>query len=147
MNKNRLLRLAELLEADAVQPNGIKFDLNVWAVPDGFDNLASDHGPYSERTKIIPVDCGTVACAMGLAAISGVFKDEGLTYTIESNGSLYPEYDNAQGFGAAAKFFEIRYSDATMLFSRDGYSEYMNMRGAVGERVVAAIIREFVATG
>jgi len=70
MNKRRLLKLADLLEADAKNKKGVKFDLGTWG------NL--NEGTPEEEV----ISCGTTACAAGLAAMSGAFKKEGLGYRL-----------------------------------------------------------------
>lgn len=142
MNKERLLKLAELLEADAAKPDGIKFDLDVWAIPAEVLNAPFKRPHF--KSSIIPLDCGTTACAVGLAAISGVFKDEGLAYTLD-NGDLLPTFGHKVGFCAAEAFFELTFDQGNNLFSSEGYTG--STRGAKGELKVAAKIREFVANG
>src|SRR5580704_5650057 len=73
MNKRRLLKLADLLEADAKNKKGIQFDYHHW-------------GSVGNREE--PLSCGTSACALGLAAISGAFTRAGLGYTTHPWGSL-----------------------------------------------------------
>lgn len=140
MNKRRLLKLADLLEADARKKRGIKFDLGVVV------NVGKV-GPNKE----VKLDCGTTACAMGLAAISGAFARQGLSYKVESD-ELWPsdatifttingrkrEYDRA-----AMKVFDITFKQATFLFTPSTYEN--TPRGAAGERFVAQRIRNFVA--
>lgn len=142
MNKRRLLKLADLLEADAKNKKGVKFDLSSWAVPAGGIVFEGD-----ERT--VPVDCNTSACAMGLACISGAFKREGLTYEFDYsmtwNGFiLEPRHEGRSGFEAAASLFDIVRSDAFFLFDPDQYPPN-KVKGAAAERFVAKRIRDFVA--
>lgn len=131
MNKRRLLKLADLLEADAKNKKGIKFDLGTWG--------RSDAGEPS-------VSCGTTACAMGLAVASGAFKRAGLTnyFGGDDEWRICPEFGGEQGFYAAAKLFAIRPSDSEFLFSDDHYPDNKR-KGAASERFVAKRIRDFVA--
>lgn len=130
MNKRRLLKLADLLEADAKNKKGIKFDLCTVGVSDTEGQL----------------NCGTSACAMGLAAISGAFKrSAGLSfrmtgYSIDTtiNGRVR-KFDEA-----AKKVFEITYGEAFFLFFPLAYPGD-KLHGARGERYVAKRIRDFVA--
>lgn len=135
MNKRRLLKLADLLEADAKNPKGIKFDLGTWAQTKGDE---------------VSVSCGTSACAMGLAALSGAFVRAGLTYEVEEA----PEWTGARfavvvrhgehaDCYAAASLFDIDSDVAEWLFLPDWYEGAVT--GKRGELKVAKRIRDFVA--
>ena len=130
MKTDLLLKLADLLEADANNPHGVRFNLGTW--------ITTSKGAAPEMS------CGTQACAMGLAAISGIFKDEGLTYDhgdvqlITSHGLRY------SGFFAAARLFKIDVTAAIKLFSPDAYDV---RHGIKAELAVAERIRKGVATG
>jgi hypothetical protein len=145
MNKRRLLKLADLLEADANDKNGVKFDIRA----------VIEHKGITKNSKTVPVSCGTAACAMGLAAISGAFKRAGLSYEITEDcwdtrqdaisieitmGGEQMCYDEA-----AMELFDIRRDEAYFLFSPDGYSNRTPKTGAKGERYVAQRIRDFVS--
>lgn len=143
MNKKRLLKLADLLEADAKNKKGIKFDLGVVG--------CTSEWLEGEEEFVPALDCGTTACAMGLAAISGAFKrSAGLSYKIDFlsevettiNGRRV-DYDVA-----AMKVFDISQEAAHLLFSPSYYcgSTWNDVpTGADGERRVAKRIRDFVA--
>src|SRR6266403_4799676 len=95
MRADLLRRGAELLEADANNPEGIKFDLGTWAA-DARINLATGYRDPRDKqlykykdNEVVPVNCGTQACAFGLFALSGAFKEEGLGYKI-IDGKLRP---------------------------------------------------------
>jgi hypothetical protein len=141
MNKERLLKLADLLEADAANPIGLKFDLGVWGTtePDDFHDDAPPAPPVS-------ISCGTSACAMGLAVLSGAFADAGLFNGSFSKSRIVPEMraSGACGFDAAAELFDIDETSANHLFDAACYPRGKRT-GAEGERDVAARIREFVA--
>lgn len=129
MNKKRLLKLADLLEADAKNKKGIKFDMYGWGV-------VSD--------PLNPVSCGTAACAMGLAALSGAFKRAGLDYYLPPNASLLRftwKGVATDGFTAGAALFGISEEDSMTIFSADTAHD----TGASAERRRAKIIRQFVA--
>lgn len=126
MKKRRLLKLADLLKADAKNKKGIKFDMKTF-------------GDVGDATN--PLSCSTSACAMGLAAISGAFKREGLGARIQYK-SLYFIWNGKStrdGFTVARELFDIDRYAANTLF---GIS---NEVGASGERAVAKRIRDFVA--
>lgn len=129
MNKKRLLKLAELLEADAKNKKGVKFSMPSWG--------------YVED-KSAPISCGTQACAMGLAALSGAFKQAGLDYYLaDGHVQFTVKGANMHGASAAEEIFGITYDDSMKLFE--------NWKGAgVGRRAELAKakqIRRFVETG
>lgn len=150
MNKRRLLKLADLLEADASNRKGLRFDLGVVAEP-------SDR-----KSKAPAVDCGTTACAMGLAAVSKVFKRAGLGFKVGE----FKDNDDESGWGAtghwylkmtmhgttcgyddaAVALFDISETEADFLFNPGSYGD-PTPRGAKGERIVARRIRKFVEKG
>ena len=127
MHKKRLLKLADLLEADAKNKKGIKFDMGTWGVTE-YGNLS----------------CGTQACAMGLAALSGAFKRQGLRAEIYF-GDVTVHFGEYEGFAAASELFGISGGDACWLFSSSYYDGAMI--GAKAECIVAKRIRAFVAEG
>jgi hypothetical protein len=127
MNKRRLLKLAALLEADAKNKNGIKFDMCDWGTVKNPDATMS---------------CGTSACAMGLAALSGVFKRAGLRGGVKSGAIHFYWHDYpVGGLYAAQKLFDIDRLTAMELFlPGDG-----RIYGAAAERAKAKQIRKLVA--
>lgn len=135
MNKRRLLKLADLLEADANNKKGIKFDLGI--VGGAADWDADQYTPG--------VDCGTTACAMGLAAISGAFKSAGLSYHVSGTdlGTVL-NGNRVRYWYAATKVFDISETAAHFLFTPNSYDD-VPITGAKGERYVAKRIRDFVA--
>jgi hypothetical protein len=136
-----LLKLADLLEADANNPHGVRFNLGTW--------ITTSKGSAPEMS------CGTQACAMGLAAISGIFKDEGLTYRRFAGSQLIPVLtkngDFFEGFVAATNLFEFPDngpwpSYSSLLFD----PEYYPTEGKAGreaELKVADRIRKLVNDG
>ena len=132
MNKRRLLKLADLLEADAKRRTGVRFDLTTW-------------GQIDNESK--PVSCGTTACAMGLAAVSGAFKKQGLLYSVSHNQQIRISFQNSSGgFESACQLFGINRDAAHWLFDYPAYGDDRAMFvGAKGERMVARRIRNYVA--
>lgn len=129
VGRRRLLKLAGLLEADAKNKKGISFDLSLWGVAD------------SENPK----SCGTRACAMGLAVVSGAFKAAGLrNFEGSDSNHLTPAIGSVWGIEAAAILFSIHKDEAEFLFYDDNYVDDPT-KGAAGERAVAKRIRQFVA--
>lgn len=141
MNKRRLLKLAALLEADAKNEKGVKFDLERWG-----DVRAC--GAF-ETPKKIEINCNTTACAVGLACISGVFKRSGLSYLTQpqiiDGNNFIPTYRGYKNFYAVEAFFELDHLDAHFLFVDEEYPE-RKRTGAKGELAVAKRIRDFVAS-
>lgn len=160
MHTERLGRMRDLLRRDAANPTGVKFDLGTWAepaerqghghnfpLPEGVKSSDS-HRYYTELEPIkVPVSCDTMACAFGLAAISGEFKDEGLSYSFcigadKTNGTLLPAYQGEHGFEAAAALFRITTGDAQYFFDPDHYDT--TPKEAEGELIVAQRIDDFI---
>lgn len=144
MHIERLLKLASLLDANADNPTGVKFSLHTWGEIDQLDFEKTPEGN-------IPLDCGTTACAIGLACISGAFADDGLTFrlTSKSHGmgnNFSPLYQEHREFAAVREFFGLKFEDAHYLFLDDSYPADFR-KGAVGERAVAKRIRDFVENG
>lgn len=139
MNKRRLLKLAELLEADARNKSGLKFDMDMWG---------------ESQTKDMKVTCGTTACAMGLAALSGTFKRAGLQVRVQEYGhdanhifwlDIGFKGSFASPLESASQLFDLTYAEASWLFISDDYPDNASMKGAAGERTVAKRIKRFVA--
>lgn len=125
MDAERLLKLAALLEKDAKTPKGIKFDMGTW-------------GDIRNPKK--PLSCGTTACAMGLAALSGAFAKDGLGYTVNVTGEMEITM-NGEGYAesSAAELFTITENEAEYLFTTN-----IPLKGAKGELAMAKKIRLFV---
>ena len=130
--KNRLLKLADLLEADAKNRKGVKFDLGLWGSTEDIENIP------------VSVSCGTTACAVGLAVVSGAFKRSGLTNGASFQGKIVPKFEGELGFEAVEKFFNLSNRESDFLFTDEYYTDDQ-CKGAKGERAVAKRIRQFVA--
>lgn len=133
MNKKRLLKLADLLEADAKNKKGIKFSIGTWGEADG---------------KVLSLSCNTTACALGLAALSRNFRSAGLeprAIKYETWVELGMRWKGraVRPLVAARRLFDISREDAAFLFMPGAYSG--EMHGALGERTVAKRLRDFVA--
>jgi hypothetical protein len=169
MNVERLERMRDLLRRDAANPHGVKFDLGTWASPAYDDNevdgpstfdLPADvehneyNAGYSTAEPIkVEVSCGTTACAFGLAAISGEFAKEGLTYEFMLSayrprnsgpvrGHLMPAYGGCHGMHAAQGLFDISLEDASYFFDPECYDG--TPKEAEGELLVAQRIDDFI---
>src|SRR5712664_106281 len=151
MHTDRLLKLAGLLEADAKNEKGVKFDLGWWAAPsDEADTGLVRKDTFASIEEPIPVNCNTSACAMGLAVISGAFEEFGLyAHYIESKDydgrtptyTMFPAMPGSRiGFDAAKELFGIISDDANYLFDPEHYSV---TKGGLAELDVAKRIRDF----
>lgn len=146
MNKDRLTRMVDLLKRDAANPKGVKFDLGMWAAP--AQRGATRWGGVSDSEPLtVAASCGTKACAFGLAAISGEFAKDGLTYTFgpvhaDGTATLLPTFEGEECFDAAATFFDIKYHDASYLFDPECYDE--TPQKTEGELFVAQRISDFI---
>lgn len=145
MQKRKLLELATMLEKDAKNKKGIQFDMDVVGKPsDAVDPIDTI---FFAPNQIVPLDCGTTACAMGLAALSGKFKKEGLSYRIRPAGEMIdPKWKGrVQDYDKVAmKLFGITIEQANYLFSPWTYP-YSKKKGAKGEREVVRRIKWIVA--
>lgn len=141
MNKRRLLKLADMLEADAKNKKGIRFDISTVAAKADNEGLRGWREFAEGETPAL--NCGTVACAMGLAAISGAFKRAGMSYHINRSG-LYVTFNGDWDFYAAGRgVFGLTDDEIDWLFMPSGY-DGPTPKGADGERVVAKRLRDFV---
>lgn len=140
MKEKRLLKLADLLDEDAKHKKGAKFDIGEWGTVTDLEN---------------PMSCGTTACAMGLAAISGKFKRAGLAakYVMhyeEKSTTYYAirflwDGDQLGGIDAAVNLFGISIDQAQYLFGNSVDMVLPNDgEGGKAERQLAKIIRKFV---
>jgi len=135
--RERLLRLAKLLESNARNKKGARFDYSDW-------------GSVVDPGQKPKMNCGTTACALGLAAISGRFR--GLGYYIAPSDSYIqiglnlPGYDPRKGdtehIAVGAKYFEITHDESYHIFG--GNVECGGPTGAKAELAVATAIRQFV---
>jgi hypothetical protein len=136
LQKRRLLKLASLLQTDAKNKKGIRFDINIVA--------CNVNGKNFNPKEIVPLDCGTSACAMGLASISGAFKKQGLSYRVQ-DGSLRNTFNGwvVDFDKAAMKLFGVTIEQAHYLFNPNAYP-FKNRVGAAAEREVVRRIKRVV---
>lgn len=143
MNKRRLLKLADLLEADAKNAKGIQFNLCTI--------IRTDDVYAAAASGTVPMSCGTSACAVGLAALSGAFKrSAGLSYKLVHSewGIEIKTTINGQSRAydrAAMAVFGLTMRQVDFLFTPTRYGIGEPISGAIGERYVAKRIRDFVA--
>jgi hypothetical protein len=142
MRIDRLTKLKDLLETDAANPQSVKFDLHAWGYDTEKGSKYSNN--FDPTAKTIPLNCGTAACGWGLAAISGIFADEGVTFKIDNDGDLLPMFDGSTAFDAAARFFELNSNTTFQLFD----PMYYNVKkGAEAEQEVVRRIKSLIETG
>lgn len=110
----RLAYLATLLESPL--PPNTHFDLSLY---------------YSQRPY------GTVCCALGLAALTPVFKAQGFRM-----GSITPTYGGWRGFAAAMHFFGLTYAQVQGFFSIPAYP---NAEATTPEEV-ATRLRQYLSS-
>lgn len=140
MHKKRLLKLADLVEQSVEKSHGRKgfqFDMDHW----GKVNLTK-----SDDAKL---DCGTSACMMGIAAVSGSFKRAGLRYNVVPSSyqptgwlKIYTTTEEHGGIASAMKVFGINEAEAAFLFLDE-----TNTTGKRGARYHAKRVRKFVEHG
>lgn len=112
-NIQRLAALAKLLSQPL--PPEVTFDLGL------YHNTGS---------------CGTVCCALGLAATSPVFQAQGFTLT----ESGLPLYQDSRGIEAAALFFSLSLKEVQHLFWPYSYRQ----SDSPTQQQVARKIRQFI---
>lgn len=140
VEKDRLLKLADLLEADAANDQGMRFDLTY--IGRKWDDEVEYYRDFAQ-TDQPTINCGTVGCAVGLACMSGEFADEGLDFKIVA-GEVTPVFGECQGWNdAETKFFGLNRLQSDYLFYPASYPTHQQ-KGAEGERAVAARIRKFL---
>lgn len=137
-----MLRLATLLENDAENKKGVKFDMGDWIVPD-YDSVP-------DETNWKPkMSCDTIVCAWGAAALSGIFKKQGVTWD-HSGTFMRIRYtgcnpNDVSNMESARVFFDISHLEVSYLFGGTYYPAGDRYRmGAAGERYVAKRLRNFV---
>jgi hypothetical protein len=132
MNCERLRRLAMLLDVyrDSSTP---RFDLQSWGAS------KTQRGGFLWLRQHT---CGTAACAVGLACGSGVFAEEGLTYSSDKKGGLTPMFGELEGWNAVKLFFDLEQDQAVRLFAEHSYAV---TEGEAAAQAVAARIREMIA--
>jgi len=124
--RERLALLAERLREPL--PAGTIFNMGVWRV---------------ER------DCGTVACAVGLAMAMPEFQAEGLSARSEMRTPgyfsplIHPGYTS---MAAVTEFFRLPFLEADFLFSPDSYERRSDTTpGEVADRIDASLAGELKA--
>jgi len=134
MNTDRLLLLADKLQgrgvyAEAGPVPAKKFQLREWFRW----SVLSDN--------VDPTACGFAGCAIGWACTDPKFQAMGLEIT-KFPYKMVPQFEDATGFHAVMRFFDLGPGEADYLFDEDRYP-WMEW----GPDEVARRIRQVVAEG
>lgn len=158
MHRENLETLHALLIADANNETGLSFNMNFW-IADAKSISEESSGnwrlntikkfgiPAGETiTYSAPINCGTAACAMGLAALSGAFPN----LTIENHVGIPTVIYRTLGvrftdFEAACKLFGISTTYAEWLFGPSSYG--LVSKGHEAELEVAKRLRILLDQG
>lgn len=138
MHIERLTKLAELLESHNgfrvidVEGDKVIFDLSGWSCD-------AEIMCEAERAEAFSVNCNTSCCAVGLAAMTKWFSDQGL-HLEDCDVDRDVMFNGYSGWHAVQVFFELGGDVASNLFSASSYEER-----AVPSQV-AARIRALLAT-
>lgn len=144
MNKRRLLKLAALMDevADRVPKSGPKFDITTWG-----QTKVNGEG-FADLDKHPVLSCGTAACILGEAALSGAFKRQGLRYTVDAGGRIVVRLGAHDGFEAAQELFGLTRDETHAIFAySELYGPGVMPKGRRGALKAAKTIREFVERG
>lgn len=140
MKRRALEKMRDLLREDAARDDGVKFDLNTWARP--------SNGIFLEEDEP-SMGCGTTACAVGLAALSGRFRGlslirgrfgVGLVPLLKVKG-----HELSTGWSAVERLFGIDEPTTNWVFDQAFYGPQHKTR-AKGELEVAARIDDLLET-
>ena len=173
MNVNRILMVAEFLEKLQVPDH--KFNLDQWTggyfeysndlvimeyiedndigIVDNYEYLKVDYDGTPAKIQACgyscsrPVDCKTVACAMGWVAFEPKFNELGLF--IYNETIMYIDDDIYKNFSAIFKFFEInsRIEEDVLYDIFLDSKVYRFIDGRIRPHHVAAKLRELVKIG
>jgi hypothetical protein len=141
MHKKRLLKLADLVEQSVEKSHGRKgfqFDMNYWG--------------YVDDGKKPEFSCGTSACMMGVAALSGQFARQGLRYRVEETWlareiRLSMKSGTSGGIEVGEELFDLTNEESQFLFYPEKWPEHAPRSGKRGARYAAKRVRKFVEHG
>jgi hypothetical protein len=125
---DRLERMVALLDRHIAEPK-INFNLASWVTS------VSKRGGITNLFR--KVECHTAACAVGLALVSGEFKEEGLKMgyeTIDGTSGISPLYEGETSYTAVAKLFGISRDQAIQFFSPNSYYDFRGKEAALAVR-------------
>lgn len=133
INVERLERLAVILDGYQPGDNRLEFDLHQWTEP------KMKRGGFLWLQQ---VECGTKACAVGLACLSGVFASEGFSAYRNYRRRLVPTFKDKENWAAVRMFFGLSKKQALRLFEDKSYPE---SKGPIAANAVACRIRSMIA--
>lgn len=123
-HRERLDKLADVL---VTYTGPVRFDMGVF---------------YEVRGGI---DCGTAACAIGLATLHPWFKARGLALSRHPEiRQMIPCFGPHDGWKAVQEFFQISEKDAQALFSARSYQHLST--SDITKGMVSARIKSFIAS-
>lgn len=136
MNKERLLKLADFVEANAV---------------DNTFNMTSYFSKNVRKPEDLQHNCGTTACLAGWGCLVPEFKQAGyhaeLYEPARPDLGIIPVYGDFRMFEALKAFFDLKYSQSLYLFGEYADEDETVSRADEGVEQAVARIRDFVATG
>lgn len=148
-NEGRLEKLAKLLETNADNSTGLCFNMHTWGASSVWLEKIQNGEPKKADLKTSEIQawkpelsCGTTACAWGLAAVSGIFYEEGVFCRV-SGACMEIQWGSFQDFKAAQEFFGLELEEAAYLFLPSSYLTH-HQKGAEAEKYVAVRIREVI---
>lgn len=124
-NLERLMLLSVLLREIHRDESGERpaFNLSTWSslmtAEEG--TTAIERLRSSSNRELRDGFCGTVACAVGSAALDPRFIACGLTLHTTENGTVWPMYEEETGWSAVCAFFGLNSWEADMLFNQEAY--------------------------
>ena len=136
MNKERLLKLADFVEANAVDNNF---------------NMTTYFSRNVRKPEDLQHNCGSTACLAGWGCLVPEFKQAGyhaeLYDSTRPNLGIVPVYGDHKMFDALMRFFDLKYSQSLYLFGEYADEDETVSRADEGVEQEVTRIRDFVATG
>lgn len=132
MNIEALLRTADILE----QVRDDAFNLYSF-VGRNYKEDKFAEAISTERTILVPHNCGCTACATGYAGLDPWFVERGFETTL--SGDIYYKNKGQEGWEAVYAFYGLSYQQAHYLFDSDSYASLTD------RAPVIARLREFAA--
>ena len=135
MNKERLLKLADFVEANAVDNNF---------------NMTSYFSRGVTKPEDLRHNCGTTACLAGWGCLVPEFRQAGYRaelYDLQRPQlGIVPVYMGRTMFDALQDFFDLSYTASLYLFGEYADADETISREEEGVEQAVARIRKFVAT-
>jgi hypothetical protein len=152
LDKQRLTKLAGFLERFEDTPTK-KFDMNTWGTMKPLRGTNKRNVSLDSPVQSLEVKCKTAACALGWATTIPEFAKAGLKLDIDI-AALIDGSDEITGdvvykgatdsIEAAAKFFDITYEEADIVFGADNYEYGISYSNKIKPQMVAKKIRQLL---